>query len=610
MSKRSPEEIRKILQTLQICADDPRMAMQQCEKLLAALPENDAVRKYKVCTLVRAAEFDKAIAFIKSKPLTDVSQFQLAYCMYRKEQYAGALKHLTNLKDEVHVEVLKAQILYRMGDFSAAATCYANTLPKIGQGSSNFLLHDVLANYFAALNEAGDREGAQKASLAYQEHIGDADILLNMTLTSDASYAAEHLEMILNVRPKDSIITEGNVSEDDAGLCALLSALYIISGGHEEAQDYLSALSTVQTLPPVLQAVRANNSLCAQESTNFFDSLCMIKQCQSTAIDSKLNKLQRMIVKYNNTVLLMQIGKLSSAMNLSKALVKEFPNERCPALAALYAVAKCMKKKSNEAIEQLANANAFDKIDGFARTLRLFQTQARLDQSDFRDIRKILQVFPDDEKYSIGVVSAVLNLATENDHVRETTWLLEEGLEYWKSRGASNFEKVVELTEMLADFYMAQKMYPEAVKILQEMKAYRQDAPFIRKLVHALTYTDVDQAYTLGIEHDCFVEPMEDFDAEALIEEELPIVREENIEAAFSLPKKSKKKSKKKIVRDAGAPEPDPERWMPMRDRPSLQKVGKKTLARMAEERRQYAQKKREEHAARVMQSQECGSVI
>ena len=50
-----------------------------------------------------------------------------------------------------------------------------------------------------------------------------------------------------------------------------------------------------------------------------------------------------------------------------------------------------------------------------------------------------------------------------------------------------------------------------------------------------------------------------------------------------------------------GAPPPDPERWMPIRDRPSLKKIGKKAMAKMALERRDAAKASREAHRRRAL---------
>ena len=70
--------------------------------------------------------------------------------------------------------------------------------------------------------------------------------------------------------------------------------------------------------------------------------------------------------------------------------------------------------------------------------------------------------------------------------------------------------------------------------------------------------------------------------------------------------KKNEKKKKKRLANygpttTPGAAPPDPERWLPIRERQSMKKLGKKAMAKMALERREAAAKQREAHRRKLL---------
>ena len=602
-TKQKADEVRKILQTLRICSEDHRMALQQCEKLLLIRPDDEVVRKYKTCALIRASKFDKAISFIRTKPLSGPTRFQLAYCLYRTERYEEALKHLQHDSDDVQIEILRAQIFYRLKKFTDAAATFKQIIPKIDRKSHDELFHDILVNAFASFSEAGDLNGADDLSSQHREDVNDTDMLLNMAMTGLPESAVDRINLIHSIRSESEIIVDGSIQEDDSSLVALLSGLCILAGRREDAVRYLTALANLPNASTVLQAVSANNWICVQDTAEVFDSLRKMKQCLSNTVSAKLNDEQRMIVRYNNALLHMHMRKFHAALTIAKSLLKEFPSKHQPAVAAVYAFCKAGKAKSVEMIEQFCVENNMDQIPGFSKVLRLYLAQLRLEEANpHKDIRKVLEAFPEQDRFSVGVASSILQMQVSKDSPKDIIEYLQDAMTYWNVNGAS--DKATSIMGNLADYYIAEKMYKEAEETLRKLFESRKDEETIRKLVHTLSFVDADAAYALGAENDCFMAEDDSYDMEELIAEELPRVKQTTFTDVSTAPKKTRRKSKKnKQAMQNTENEIDPERWIPMRDRQSLKKFGKKTLARMLDERRQYAAKKRAEHAERVAQA-------
>ena len=169
----------------------------------------------------------------------------------------------------------------------------------------------------------------------------------------------------------------------------------------------------------------------------------------------------------------------------------------------------------------------------------------------------------------------------------------------------------VDLLRLLTRVQTERKMYKEAVATYKTLLQHVQDDATLAGYVAALSNVDVEEAIAM-------CERLPKYynvkavaaDRAALEAEEPPRPRVDNRPTEQrpadekEKPKKRRNKSKKPrggTVVPEGAPPPDPERWMPIRDRPSLKKIGKKAMAKMAIERREAAKACREAHRRRAL---------
>ena len=579
------------------------MAIQQCDRLIALKFNDELLRKHKATILIKSSAFDQAISLLREKPLNATSRFLLAYCYYRKERYEDALAEISSGTNDASYQILRTQILYRLGKFRETSDLYLSIVQNVAQTCPDLDFHDIFVNTLAGLNESNNRQEIESLLEAHPELMNSNDVLLNAYLTTDEQLASRQIDLIHAAKPLTDLIRQGEVvSADDKGLCGLLSGLCILAGRREEAMAYLKALLPIPSasMPPVLEAVCANNWTCMQESGEIFDSHRKIKHCLSHSVGTKLNRLQKSTVMYNNALLHMHMRKFPMAASISKVLMKENQESIYPLIAAIYSTWKTSTRPA-EAIEHFCQENNLASIERFAPTLRLILAQISFLHTDHRrEFNKILQKFPEHERYSLGVVSAAMRMT---DSSKDAICLLQAAIDFWESQDTKNFPTIHSLITLLAEHFMSNKMYEHAAGVLRKLLSYTHDRQTIRRLVYALSYVDAEKSYALGVENDCLVEKDDwSYSGTDLESEVMPRVTEDKTSGHLDTePKrKTRRSKKKKPAAVQGETAPDPERWIPLRDRQSLKKAGKKTLARMAEERRQYALEKRLAHAQRV----------
>lgn len=620
-SKTKAEEIKRLYQQLLLCQGDLRTIQTTCDRLLILQPGDSRVMKYKAVALIDASHFDTALKVLQAAEKTPCAwPFGVAYCFYRQERYEEALQVLRELTNPTYEElVLRAQCLYRQEKFAAAAKEYADIVKAAQtEGRSEEEMDELVVNYTAALIESGQPLEAQQFSKAYRNDRGSQDLTLNAALSAVLTgNVKDGLRMVFTMATSVSDVLKSEdskpVSGDLAGLCALVGSASAMLGDNTSATDYLGTLVRRKTASTATTAVCLNNWVALQGVSDVFDSLHKMKQVLSKQVEAKLSANQRMITKYNSTILLICMGKPSQALSQANALFKDFPTSELAALALSCALSASGNRA--KAMEVLTNfPSPSPKVLLNLAQLTLDHTQ------DLDAVLAVLQKMGPDRLYQGNVVSAFTRNAISRGKGELAIAFLQKATGYWKKAIGT---PLVALLGLQAKLQTERKLYHEAVATFKTLLEHSpENEAALAGYVHALSNVNVEEALTMADRlpkyHRGSTSSSAQADLTALEAEELPKRAQKVTEkrsqedttqekSAAKRRKKNEKKKKKRLANygptttNTGAAPPDPERWLPIRERQSMKRLGKKAMAKMAHDRREAAAKQREAHKRKLL---------
>eukprot|EP00759_Apiculatamorpha_spiralis_P038776 PhF_6_TR37842/c0_g1_i1/m.56336/K03108/SRP72; signal recognition particle subunit SRP72 len=613
-AKKKIDEIRKLQQTLQLCQSDLRSVQQICDKILVLSPKDATIIRYKACALIDAQHYDTAAKWILSNPENPWT-FGVAYCYYRQERYDDALEVLKG-STSYEERNLRAQCLYRRDKFLDSSREYEELLKMAkGLNRDSDEVDEIVVNWTAALLEAGLPADAQKVIQAHGKTTPHVDFILNNALTGlqcgEIPQSISLLEKHVNKEDVlgSTLLAEEMLPGEDAAFCAVFSWLYRALGRNDLAAQFTDAVIQHKTKSVATTAVCMNNWVVLHDASDVFDSLHKMKHVLSRPVESKLSAAQRMVTRYNNVVLAIRMGKPQQAISQSTQLFKENPTSDLALMALGFATA-CAGNKS-KAID-LLEKNATGAL-ATTKTILLL-AQLILEQSGLEGSLEALKKLHPDNLFVPNIAAAVCEIALQRGgrDLALATAFLTKAVDHWKKK-QQDHEYVLASLRILSNTYLRSNNYAEAVKILKQLLEIERDDATMAQYIKALSFVDVEEALNLCEKFPSAYNQrhvQELMDSGKLETEELP--RPAKVTATEKRPadgaereKSEAKKAKKRkpnrhpVKVPEGAPPPDPERWLPIRERPSMKKLGKKTLAKLAVERKELGKKQRAEYLLR-----------
>lgn len=604
------DEIRKLHQTLQLCQGDTRSMLQICDKLLALTPGDPTLLRYKITVLIDANQFENALGILRSLPKTAAWPFGIAYCLYRQEKFEEALTQLGSATG-YEERNLRAQCFYRSENYPAAAKEYAELLKMATGTQSPEELDEIAVNYTASLLEAQNAAEAQQYAKEYGNPRRNLDFLINHALAGahrgEYKESARMVSSAVDIAALRAEDVEGTLSSEEASICALLGYDYAQLGDDASAQGYLGTAIRRKTNATTTMAVCQNNWVAVQGVHDVFDSLHKMKQVLSRQVEAKLTSQQRVITKYNHAMLLLHMKKPQQALSIAQTLARDNPQSELAAVALASVLNQTGQKA--KAIETL---EGFLKDSGKAPSRRVVLTLAELTLEHTKDMDAVLSVLGrlgPDQLYQSNIISAIVHNALSRQRKDVAVRVLNAAVDHWrkKGKGAASNTTLVELLQRLSRVQMENGMYAEAVDTYKILLEHVQDDATLAGYVMALSNVNVDEAISMAARLPTYYNAAKlDVDRATVESEEFPraqLVKPEKRQAeqrSGSAPKKRRRRPRPKPASAAAGVPPDPERWMAIRDRPSLKKLGKKALAKLAQERREAGQRAREEHKRRM----------
>lgn len=574
------------------------------DEILKLAPDDPDASQCKLVCLIQLGEFQDALKLIervskRAKTKSPPFLFEKAYCLYRQEKYALSMRTLDQIPDALdRVNDLRAQIHYRLEEYRTAAEMFLKDLKRDGS-------QERQANFTAALAYCSPAV-IQKI---LEETTVDTETMEQCFNLATAYLAASHdpsmikkAELLLLKAEElcsKSLDDEPDATEEDLALELVpvhvqLAYTRQLQGKVDEAISLYSSVLKQKPTNPTHSITSANNVIVLNRDKDIFDSKRKLKLLANEQFMRKLNSHQQLVVNFNRCQFALHTNQLEQCRQLLAHLKKRFPEEDLTVLAESSLLFREKKVSESAAVleEHIRNKPTA------SITLYLTLAQVFVSQNNATKARQVLESIPGLPQY-LGIVSTLVAQCTTAGDIGSAVRVLDTTFDWWKviKEGAGSAIQEVKgkvLWEIL-QFKLRYGRPQEATKVLELLHEEEpSNVRYLATLISAYSRFDLKKAEELGRSLPRFTPP-DSVDIDTL--EQMASFRhsrrqdkkvdqpsqqgaKKTTEGDTTIADKKKKKRKPRIPKNADLSKPpDPERWLPLRERSSYRRVKKKSHA-------------------------------
>ena len=593
-SKAEEPNIPKLFSQLQVLGEDGnyKKSLKLIERLLQLCPEDRDVLHCKVVCLVQLSKFQEANKLIDSLNKKSEKQqflFEKAYCLYRLEKYNESRHLLQKLpQSDPRVQELVAQVAYRLEKFGEARSTYATMMKEVSDDFSS----EREANYAAALSLTPKAVGEVHLENLHAENMEQSFNLACCYLAQGKGKEAEEMLHKAEELCRESLQEEEDCTEEE--IESELSAVYVQLGYALQVQDRgkeaMSLYSSVLKQKPddtSHSVIASNNIIVLNRDRDVFDSKKKAKVLANEGNSKKLTRVQKLVILYNRCLFALQTNQLEQCRELIAELKATHPNSDGAVLAEVALLGREKKMSSCvELLESHLRAKPHSDLVLYATLAQLLLSQGHLSK-----VCSVLHSIPDVSKH-LGVISVLVSLHTNSGDVDSAVEVLDEAEAWWtRQQKSESMRQVCRSLMMESAQYKLQHGKPQAAAaVLERLQSdYPADLRIQALLISAFSRFDSRRAEEL-------TKSLQGFEAAGVVDvdalEQMPSFRHTRRQVqkpegvsetqgekkdSVMKDKKQKRKRKPKLPKNYNpSATPDPERWLPLRERSYFRKGRKK----------------------------------
>ncbi|CAH8481689.1 unnamed protein product [Schistosoma haematobium] len=454
-------------------------------KILTKYPGETKAFLCKVVALIRTEKYEDCLSFLKKNPtLSSHVIFEKAYVEYRLNRLTEAAKTLESAEaNDPKAQELKAQVLYRKGDFAAA---YAY-LRSVIRNSQDDYSEERLANLTAVAAaescfnntnldlDVNPQMYEGKFNLACY-HLGRGDCHLASRLLDDAENTCN---LCLSEDPE---LTEEEKNEELAPIRVQRAYILQINKEEEEANQVYQSVIRQRASDTALLAVAANNIVCINQDQNIFDSRKRIKMASTDGLQFKLFSRQRTDMLINQALFYWYTNQMEACTAKLRTVLQEELSPR----ALLLSAAQLIKEKNIDKAVLLLEVDAEIPLALAQINLRRISanhlgTGSPQPKNALNVAQMLENILPQHLIHSPGVLSTRIALyllassgenavQTRPDSMKQIVNCIESTLHYYEELGEQN-ETYSHLLDNCAGFLLQQGEAKLAAEILEKQLA-------------------------------------------------------------------------------------------------------------------------------------------
>ncbi|GAB2280578.1 hypothetical protein Dimus_015205 [Dionaea muscipula] len=584
----SSDSIEKLFTSLNelINKSDYEKAVKVADEVLSIAPGDEDAIRCKIVALIKDDNIEdalKSIEYARNLPIDLI--FLKAYCLYRQNKLDEALNCLRSQEKNTTNMLLESQILYRLGKIDDSL--------KIYQSLQKSKIDFLETNYVAALVSAGQASEVHKvldafnvkATSTFELAFNTACSLVDMNKHKDAE------QLLLSARRvgQETLMGE-NLADDEieielAPIAVQLAYVYQLLGQTQEAMNgYLDIIRKNLPDEPSL-AVAVNNLVVLKGPKDISDSLKKLDrfiekgdhgQFQlARGLDSKFSAKQKEVIYANRALLLLHANRMDQARELVTALQGMFPDSVMPVL--LQAAVFVRENKAVRAEEMLGQFA--EKFPDKSKVLLLAKAQVAAAAGHPLVAAESLAQIPDIQ-YMPATVATIVALKERAGDIDGANAAFDTAIKWW-SNAMTEDKMLSVIMPKAASFKLKHGRAKEAFHLFEELVKSHGSVDAMVGLVTTAAHVDVEKAEAYekqlkplpglkGIDVDSLektsgAKPAESGSRTGTVEMHEDTKNKE----------RAKKKRKRKPRYPKGfnpanpGPPPDPERWLPKRERSS-----------------------------------------
>ncbi|GIX86512.1 signal recognition particle subunit SRP72 [Caerostris extrusa] len=577
-------------------------ALKIVNKIIHEDKEDKKAIYCKAICLIHLSQCEDALKLLE-KQVSDAN-FEKAYCFYRLNKIQEAYDTLKSIGNPSNKEKeLIAQIFYRLEKYGECFDVYKDLI----KNSEDDFEEEREANLAAVVSNLYNEKGKEfKNAPQLRDHTYELCYNSACILISQGEYALAIEKLKIAEELCKKLIEENDLTEEEVeselGVIRVQQAyaLQMLQKNDRALKLYNLVLKNKPVDSAVI-AVASNNIVTINKDQNVFDSKRKIKVATAESLELKLTSKQRQVIAINNCLLLLHTNQIDQCRRSIQALTKKYSScaaEAALLLAALY----CKEKKVQKAV---------DVLKGFAEThpdqslvLSFTLTQLLLTQGHVSQACDTLRSLGD-TSYSLGITSALVTLYLSLEDKDAATNILQSAIK-WYRKNKSKGSALNTLIQETAKIELKNGHPQEAAKLLEELrKENPNDLKTIAQLIAAYSQFNPQKAkdvskqlppvseITLNVDVDNLESTSWTMGARYIKKggkSEPPSGKQDTGDGLIQKKKKKHKKGKLPKNFDPNV-DPDPERWLPRRERSTYKKkkdkrgntaIGKGTQGAMA----------------------------
>uniref|UniRef100_E9Q740 Signal recognition particle subunit SRP72 n=1 Tax=Mus musculus TaxID=10090 RepID=E9Q740_MOUSE len=493
-------------------------ALKTVNKILQINKDDVTALHCKVVCLIQNGSFKEALNVINThtKVLANNSlSFEKAYCEYRLNRIENALKTIESATQQTDkLKELYGQVLYRLERYDECLAVYRDLVR----------------------NSQDDYDEERKTNL------------------SAVVAAQSNWEKVV---PENLGLQEGTHELCYNAACALI--------GQGQLTQAMKILQKAEDL--------CRRSFSEDSDQNVFDSKKKVKLTNAEGVEFKLSKRQLQAIEFNKALLAMYTNQAEQCRKIAASLQSQSPEYLLPVL--IQAAQLCREKQHTKAIELLQEFS--DQHPENAAEIKLTMAQLKISQGNISKACLILRSI-EELRHKPGMVSALVTMYSHEEDIDSAIEVFTQAIQWYQSHQPKS-PAHLSLIREAANFKLKYGRKKEAVSDLEQLwKQNSKDIHTLAQLISAYSLVDPEKAKALSkhlpssdsMSLKVDVEALENSPGATYIRKKGGKVTGDNQpkEQGQGDLKKKKKKKKGKLPKNYDPKvTPDPERWLPMRER-------------------------------------------
>ncbi|KAK9191727.1 hypothetical protein WN943_020342 [Citrus x changshan-huyou] len=560
-------------------------AVKVADQVLSTNPSDEDAMRCKVVALIKADNIDDALSTIQSsQKFTFDFNYLKAYCLYRQNRLDEALESLKIQENNPATMLLKSQILYRSGEMDACVEFY--------QKLQKSKIDSLEINFVAGLISAGRASEVQKTlDLLRVKATSSFELAYNTACSlAEMNKYTEAEQLLLTARRiGQETLTDDNFAEDDieielAPIAVQLAYVQQLLGNTQEAFGAYTDIIKRNLADESSFAVAVNNLVALKGPKDVNDSLKKLDRIKekdmqnfqlACVLDLKLSPKQREAIYANRVLLLLHANKMDQARELVAALPDMFPDSVMPLL--LQAAVLVRENKAGKAEELLGQFS--EKLPDKSKIILLARAQVAAAANHPFIAAESLAKIPDIQ-HMPATVATLVALKERAGDIDGAAAVLDSAIKWWLNAMTED-NKLSVIMQEAASFKLRHGREEDASHLFEELVKTHGSIEALVGLVTTSAHVDVDKAES----YEKRLKPLPGLngvDVDSL--EKTSGAKHVESASYFEVNEahgegknkdKAKKKRKRKPRYPKGfdpanpGPPPDPERWLPKRERSS-----------------------------------------